>query len=474
MDANKLAVDILKCVGGEDNVDRVYNCSTRIRFYLKDRDKADTKAVESLEGVHGVSANKSQYQVIIGPEAATVYDALANYIEVNGNEEDDFSANEGREENSVGKKKLTLKGLGSALLDTISGCFSQAMPAIIGCGTAKSIVLLLTTAGIIDAASETGVILNGITDIGFYFLPVILGLAAAKQFKVNEIMALTVTLGLISPFLISAAAEGTEWMHLFGIPMWVRDYSYSVLPPIATVWVMKYIEKWLNKFCPAVLKAVVVPTLTLVIMVPLMYCVVAPLLNIVAVGFGGVITWFFDHTGFVAGVVYGLVCQVMVSLGLHWCLTPVVLQNLATIGYDTTMCAMSYYTNWAVVGACIAMIFLAKKKTVKENAVTSTIIAAACGITEPAIFSIFYKYRSALWGATIGGAIGCGLASFLHQVSYGYVYAGIIGFGALMSPDNSRPNNFVFGLICMTVSTIAAIIVTSFLEKRRQKKEENK
>lgn len=466
MDAKKLAVDILANIGGAENVDRVYNCSTRIRFYLKDWGKADTEAIKALEGVHGVSDNKKQYQVIIGSEAVTVYNELANYIEVNGNEEDDPTGEEKSE-----KKGFSLKEIGAELLDTIAGCFSFAMPAIIACGTAKSVVLLLNNLNILDAASETSLILNSFTDIGFYFLPVILGVAAAKRFKVNEVMAVTVVLGLITPYLISAADGGTTWLHLFGIPMQVRNYTYSVLPSIATVWVMKYIDKFLNKHLPAMLKSVFVPTLTLVIMVPLMYIVIAPALNYVALGFGAVITWFFNNTGFVAGIVYGLICQVMVSLGLHWALTPVVLQNLATVGYDTTMCAMSFYTNWAVVGACLAMMIVGKKRNVKENATSSMLIAATCGITEPAIFSTLYKYRSSLWGATIGGVVACGIASFLHQVSYAYVYAGMIGFGALMNSDGTRPQNFVFGLICMAIAVVVSCAVTIILEKKNQAKE---
>lgn len=58
-DYTGLASEIINGVGGEENVDKVIHCVTRLRFYLKDKDKADTQAIQSLDGVAGSVYNES-------------------------------------------------------------------------------------------------------------------------------------------------------------------------------------------------------------------------------------------------------------------------------------------------------------------------------------------------------------------------------------------------------------------------------
>ena len=72
----QLATDILSLVGGEENVDKVIHCVTRLRFYLNDRTKADQEALEELSGVMGVVEANGQYQVIVGQAVDDIYEEL--------------------------------------------------------------------------------------------------------------------------------------------------------------------------------------------------------------------------------------------------------------------------------------------------------------------------------------------------------------------------------------------------------------
>lgn len=54
MDFKTLAADILKNIGGKENVSGVVHCATRLRFRLKDEGKADTNAVKNIKGVISV------------------------------------------------------------------------------------------------------------------------------------------------------------------------------------------------------------------------------------------------------------------------------------------------------------------------------------------------------------------------------------------------------------------------------------
>ena len=53
-------------------------------------------------------------------------------------------------------------------------------------------------------------------------------------------------------------------------------YTSTVLPPLFLVLVLSYLERWLNKHLPDIIKALAVPFICTVIMVPLTILVIGP------------------------------------------------------------------------------------------------------------------------------------------------------------------------------------------------------
>ena len=72
----QLAADIVKLVGGKENVISLAHCITRLRFKLKDEGKAQTDAIKALGGVVTVIQSGGQYQVVIGNAVGDVYDEI--------------------------------------------------------------------------------------------------------------------------------------------------------------------------------------------------------------------------------------------------------------------------------------------------------------------------------------------------------------------------------------------------------------
>ena len=54
MDYKQTAIDIVKNVGGSENIVSVTHCMTRLRFNLKDVSKAKKEDLEAIDGVIGV------------------------------------------------------------------------------------------------------------------------------------------------------------------------------------------------------------------------------------------------------------------------------------------------------------------------------------------------------------------------------------------------------------------------------------
>ena len=46
-----VAQEILKYIGGKENIRSVEHCATRLRLILKDKSKINEKAIESIDGV---------------------------------------------------------------------------------------------------------------------------------------------------------------------------------------------------------------------------------------------------------------------------------------------------------------------------------------------------------------------------------------------------------------------------------------
>lgn len=88
-----LAKDIVKNVGGKENVAGLVHCITRLRFTLKDEGKANDEVLKAMNGVVTVMKSGGQYQVVIGNHVAEVYDDVCAVL---GMEEDSAAPAEKR------------------------------------------------------------------------------------------------------------------------------------------------------------------------------------------------------------------------------------------------------------------------------------------------------------------------------------------------------------------------------------------
>ena len=114
----QLAKDIVANVGGEENVISLTHCVTRLRFKLKDEDKADGTKLSAMQGVLKVLQSGGQYQVVIGKDVTDVYDAVLRTSHITAAGEDGPAKQDtGSKEGKTEKKK---EKIGSALVDVIS------------------------------------------------------------------------------------------------------------------------------------------------------------------------------------------------------------------------------------------------------------------------------------------------------------------------------------------------------------------
>ena len=59
----QMSKDIVRLVGGVENIQSVSHCMTRLRFVLKAESKADTASLKAMKGVLGVVSAGGQYMI---------------------------------------------------------------------------------------------------------------------------------------------------------------------------------------------------------------------------------------------------------------------------------------------------------------------------------------------------------------------------------------------------------------------------
>ncbi|KLU55941.1 PTS beta-glucoside transporter subunit IIA [Paenibacillus sp. VT-400] len=450
MDKQQLSKDILKLVGGEENIDQVTHCMTRLRFNLNDNQKADKATLKNTPGVMGVMENGGQFQVIIGNDVPIVYNALV------GNMSKSPTADNATSNASTGEKKK--RNPISALFDFISGMFTPILPAITGAGMIKGIVAIFVALGWLSDTSSTYIILSAIGDGAFYFLPIILAISAARKLGSNMYIAAALAAGIMHPTITALLADGHN-SSFMGITVIAATYSSTVIPIVLAVWIASYVEKAVDRVTHASLKLLVVPTVTLLIMVPLTLMTVGPLGTVLGNGLSGGISWLFDNMSIFASILIGGTMSLLIITGMHYALLPIVVGSMTTLGYDFIIPLM-FAANLAQGGAAFGVGLRSRNSKTKSLAY-STGLTAIMGITEPAMYGINMKFKKPFIAALIGGAIAGGFMGIFNVKSY--VITGLAGLPSVAAFISPAISTLLYALAGGLIAIVAAAVLTYIL-----------
>ena len=451
MNYKELAKTILGLVGGEENITSLTHCATRLRFNLKDEKKADTAKLKSTKGVMGAVSSGGQYQVIIGSDVANVYKEIIEITSLDNSSSD----------NSKKDDRKTL----AKVIDTVSGIFTPILPAITAAGMMKAVLSLLIAFNLISKESQSYQIINFMADSAFYFLPILLASSAAKKFKCNPYLAMMIGGILLHPNFVSmvnAAKETGEAIKIFGLPITAASYSSSVLPIILAVWFMSYIEPIADKVSPKAIKFFSKPLITALITGIVTLVVIGPLGYIISDKIGLGIKTLESYASWLVPTILGALTPLLIMTGTHYGLIPIGINNRMTMGYDTVIYPGMLASNVAQGGAALAVAVKSKDTEIKQLA-SSAGITAVCGITEPALYGINLRFRSALYSSMIGGAVGGLFLGIFRVCNYSGGSPGFLTLPSYIGGDTMT--NFVFAVIGAAVSVAVAFVACLILYK---------
>lgn len=431
---------IIKLVGGKANIQAVVHCMTRLRFTLKDRSKADTKILQELEGVIDVVSNNVAYQIIVGTHVNDVYKDLIDQLGMSGDEADQSKT-----------KKNPIK----AMLDVISESMNPILEPIICAGLLAAFLSIISLTGLISTDSSTYQIFDALRSAVFYFLPILMAMSCAKRLGASPYLAVA-----LAATILSEPINNVSGLSLFGIGLPQITYSNSFIPILLAVWFMGYVTKFAKKVIPKSLQYFMSPLVIMLITLPATLLVFGPLGFYIGEGIIGFFNLLMDTIGsWFVMMLYSALQPFIIMLGAGNFIMPVVASLIAANGYDPAFISSCTISDIAVGGAMLG--YFLRARNLKQKQLFGTVtLSAILGVTEPAIYGVFVKFRRPFIAVMIGGGLG-GLFAGLTGVKAYSIAWGLFGLPAYIGEGDFM--NLWLMVAAVAISFIGATIAAYML-----------
>lgn len=426
----QLAKDIIKNVGGKENVLSLTHCVTRLRFQLKDEGKANTDVLKNMDGVVTVMQTAGQYQVVIGNHVPDVFKDVCEVAGISGGE---------------GSGEKVKRKFSEAALDIISGIFMPSIGILCASGILKGVNIILDMAGLIPAASGLGQILAGAADAMFWFFPIILGFNAFKKLGGNPYLGMTLGAALCYP-----ALQGVN-LNVLGFNV-NATYTSTMLPILVMSFIAVPMEKWLNKVVPDVVKTFVVPAVVLFVCVPVGFCLIGPAANEVGAIINNVIQGAYGFSPIVAGILLGFLWKLLVMVGCHVLVVLPMMMGLMA-GEPQPLMAVVAFPSFVQTGAVFAIWLKSKNKKLKTIALPAW-ISGIFGVTEPAIYGVTLPNGKQFILTCVGAGVIGGLSVLLGVSQFTMGGMGVFALPAMIDPANGSGS-----IISAVIVAVAAIVI---------------
>lgn len=454
------ARELMRLVGGKDNIVSVAHCVTRMRFVLAESDKADIDGIEKLPTSKGTFTQAGQFQVIIGNDVTNYYN---DFIKVSGLE--------GATKESVKQAAKSNQNWLQRLIGNLGEIFTPIIPALVAGGLILGFRNCIDSLYLFEEGTKTLVEISQfwsgvdsflwlIGEAIFHFLPVAITWSITRKMGTSQVLGIILGITLVSPQLLNAYAVATT--PAAEIPVWdfgfatVRmiGYQAQVIPAILAGFVLVYLERFFQKITPAIVSIIVVPFCSLVLSVLIAHTIVGPIgwaigdwiSKVVYAGLMNPFGWLF------AGL-FGLLYAPLVITGLHHMSNAIDSQLISSYG-GTILWPMIALSNIAQGSAVLGFSFLTRKNERIQQVALPAAISCYLGVTEPALFGINLKYGFPI----VCGMIGSSIAA-MFSVGFG-ISAVSIGVGGLPGILSIFPQYWGLFLIAMLIAIVIPFALT--------------
>lgn len=460
------ANDVLKLVGGVDNIVSNVTCMTRLRLVVKDVQHINVQQIRQVEGVLGVVEQSNGIQIVFGPgkvnEIGTHFAQLTGIPLGNIDELVDKSVDDVKIIAKANKKETNAKYHGSVqrFLERIANVFIPLLPGIIAAG------LINGLSNVINVTTKNAYVwewwYQAIRTMGwglFVFLPIYVGLNAAKEFRGTPILGGIAGAMSLSVTTMPLLAKTNEKVVLLPFTNQVfNPGAGGLLAALMMGIVVAHLERFINKLMPNMLKSFFTPLFTLIIGALMSLLIIQPFGAFLTKGIFTVMDVVYKQFGAFGGYILSAGFLPIVSVGLHQALTPihVMLNNpdgpTQGINYLLPILMMA---GGGQVGAGLALLLKTKNKRVKQLA-KDALPVGILGIGEPLMYAVTLPLGKPFITACLGAGLGGVLSVLFHL---GAVTQGVSGmFGALIVQSGMQ----VQFIIAMLGAYVGGFVLTWF------------
>ncbi|MBO1139662.1 PTS beta-glucoside transporter subunit IIABC [Enterococcus avium] len=442
-----LAKQLLKLMGGSENVQSITHCATRLRPQFIDRSLVQTKEIQDLDGVTGIVDKDSGFQVVIGTNVGEVYEAFIQTLDTHTSPAAGNLKTEPKERHFL-----------NDFVALVVSIFSPLLPLLAGSGLLRGFTILANELGWLSTESTTNLMLTLAATSVFYFLPLLVAITSANRFKTSPFIAVAILGALIMPdFINLIQGNGGNMIQLFGISIPVFNYTSQVIPAILTVWLQSVMEHFMKKKLPNSLHMIVIPTILLLVLVPVAVSVFGPLGNYLSIGIANIVGWLANINQIVTGAVIGGIWNILIMFGVHWAPnTMVIIPEIARTGHSSFI-AYGATANFGMAGAAFAIFLRSRNQKLKTFSLTAITSVFLSGIVEPAIYGLGVKFKTPLIAGCLGAALGGAFMGAFDVIGNAFVFGGLTTIPAFAGPTLWA---YIVGLI---ISFIGGMILTLLL-----------
>ena len=407
----RIATDILKLVGGKENVSTVAHCMTRLRLTLKDESKIDVEAIKKVEGVMGCVNQEGQLQVILGPgkvnKVCAEFEKLAEVKDGDSSQIGDGKALK----DSINKKNQTPF---KSALKRIGNVFIPLIPGFIGCGLMLALNNALTKFAPGWEGSQMAILLSTMANGVFGILNVIAGYNASKEFGGSPIIGAILASIITAPALADVVLFGNNIVPGRG----------GVLSILAVSAFAAWLEKLVRKIVPDVLDLFINPIVVIIVSTAVALLVIQPIGGFIADGVATMAVAGIEQGGPIVGFILSALFLPLVMTGVHHGLTPIHAQLIAETGV-TVLLPILAMAGAGQVGASFAVYIRTKNQRLKKT-VLSSLIPGVLGVGEPLIYGVTLPLVKPFIGACIGGGIGGAIMAIFKVGAMGMGVSGVL------------------------------------------------
>lgn len=458
---------IIELVGGRDNIESVTHCMTRLRFKLRARSLAKTDELKAMNDVIDVVSNDVAYQIIIGTHVSEIHPELLRLLDSGGGPNSDLPR-------ELKKEKKTIRSILQGIMSSIAETINPFLEILMAVGMVSALLSILTLSGILSEKSNTYVIFSDIKESVFKFLPVLIAASFAIRRKVSPYLAMALAFTLVMPNI-----DGVNGLSLFGVSLSPVTYSGNFISALLGTWALCVVYENASKLLPQKTHFFLLPALTLMITLPVVLFLFGPAGNLLSMGLTGILQLAMNSVGpWLALTVYSILHPFIMITGAGAFMLPISLNLISTLGYDPATLPGGLIGDFSVTGAVFGYLFRARydnkrspsKAGEKEMQLFgATGFSALLGITEPALYGVFAKYRRPFIATIIGGGIGGLTAGILGVKTYGFVW----GIASIPTYITGGVKNLVGIIIAISTAFVISAIVSYGLGIPRDKKQTN-